>query len=315
MTMLAEQKNEKGLMTLADYEARIHLYKEQIGSGFIGIGRTLIEAKAAKVVPHGAWETWVTQTTGLNIQQAQRCMRAAREIKDGSALARLEMSKALLLLSSGLEESDRESLAEKAAAESATVQQLREEIKRMRGDLEAANEQSGRAIMARDQAMREAKKAEEDAETYRGSAIHWKEAAEYRAKRIEELREAAPRTVIREPEDYAKLKAQADRHEAEMEEAAQAAAEAEARAAAAEAELNRLRRAQGEKRRDRYAEISDAANSFLIAAQMLPYDRAELSTPENRMRYELLMKPIRAWVLDMQRALEFGPMDAEGAVV
>ena len=38
-------------LTLADYEARIHLYKEQIGTGYIGIGRTLNEAKEAKVVP------------------------------------------------------------------------------------------------------------------------------------------------------------------------------------------------------------------------------------------------------------------------
>ena len=53
---------EKAL-TIADYEARIHLYKEQIGIGYIGIGRTLNEAKAAQVVPHGQWEDWVTRTT------------------------------------------------------------------------------------------------------------------------------------------------------------------------------------------------------------------------------------------------------------
>ena len=52
MTMLAN-RNEAGALTLADYEARIHLYKEQIGTGYIGIGRTLNEAKAAGAVPHG----------------------------------------------------------------------------------------------------------------------------------------------------------------------------------------------------------------------------------------------------------------------
>ena len=95
MTMLAEKKMT-GALTLADYEARIHLYREQIGTGYIGIGRTLNEAKDAGVVPHGEWEEWVTRTTGLNTRQAQRCMQAAREIRDGSALARLEMSKALM---------------------------------------------------------------------------------------------------------------------------------------------------------------------------------------------------------------------------
>ena len=93
MTMLAKGTETRAL-TLADYEARIHLYKEQIGTGYIGIGRTLIEAKEAKVVPHGQWESWVTETTGLTPRQAQRCMQAATEIRDGSAMARLEMSKA-----------------------------------------------------------------------------------------------------------------------------------------------------------------------------------------------------------------------------
>ena len=116
-------------LTLADYEARIHLYKEQIGTGYIGIGRTLIEAKEAKVVPHGQWESWVTQTTGLTPRQAQRCMQAATEIRDGSAMARLEMSKALLLLSSGLDDETREEIAEKAADEGATVKDLREQLK------------------------------------------------------------------------------------------------------------------------------------------------------------------------------------------
>jgi hypothetical protein len=116
-------------LTLADYEARIHLYKEQIGTGYIGIGRTLIEAKEAKVVPHGQWESWVTETTGLTPRQAQRCMQAATEIREGSAMARLEMSKALLLLGSGLDEEAREEIAGKAAEEGATVAALREEIR------------------------------------------------------------------------------------------------------------------------------------------------------------------------------------------
>ena len=135
MTMLAIREEEHAL-TLADYEARIMIYKEQIGTGFIGIGRTLIEAKEAKVVPHGQWEDWVVRTTGMTVTNAQRCMKAAREIKDGSALARLDMSKALLLLQSGLDEDAQEHLAEKAIDESATVRELRAEIARQKEDLD-----------------------------------------------------------------------------------------------------------------------------------------------------------------------------------
>ena len=147
MTMLANRTETRAL-TLADYEARIHLYKEQIGVGYIGIGRTLNEAKAAQVVPHGQWETWVTETTGLTPRQAQRCMKAATEIRDGSALAQLEMSKALMLLGSGLDADAQEAIAGKAAEEGATVKALREEIRQAKAAQEAADAENAQSIRA-----------------------------------------------------------------------------------------------------------------------------------------------------------------------
>lgn len=161
MTMLAKETETRAL-TLADYEARIHLYKEQVGAGFIGIGRTLLEAKEAKVVPHGQWETWVTETTGMTPRQAQRCMQAATEIKDGSALAKLEMSKALMLLGSGLDEEAKEQIAQKAADEGATVKELRERIERQKQEIETAQriaaDETGRVTKAKLEAL-EAKEA------------------------------------------------------------------------------------------------------------------------------------------------------------
>jgi len=154
MTMLANVDGGRAL-SLADYEARIHLYREQIGTGYIGIGRTLNEAKEAKVVPHGQWEDWVTRTTGLTPRQAQRCMQAATEIRDGSAMARLEMSKALMLLSSGLDEETREEIAEKAVEEGTTVKALRDELKKAKLQI---IQETGAAMEIRD-ALR---KAEED---------------------------------------------------------------------------------------------------------------------------------------------------------
>ena len=131
MTMLAERQEAQAL-SLADYEARIHIYREQIGTGYIGIGRTLNEAKAAGVVPHGQWEAWVERTTGLSARNAQRCMQAANEIRDGSQLARLEMSKALLLLGAGLAEEEQEEMARKAADEGTSLRALQDEVKRLK---------------------------------------------------------------------------------------------------------------------------------------------------------------------------------------
>ena len=143
MTMLA--KTETRVLGIADYEARIQLYKEQAVTGYIGIGRTLNEAKAAGVVPHGEWEAWVERTTGLAIRQAQRCMKAATEIREGSYLGQIDMSKAMLLLSSGLEDEQREALAERAAKEDSSVRELKEEIRRLK--LEKVQEAGANAEM------------------------------------------------------------------------------------------------------------------------------------------------------------------------
>ena len=180
MTMLANRTETRAL-TLADYEARIHLYKEQIGTGYIGIGRTLLEAKEAKVVPHGQWESWVTETTGLTPRQAQRCMQAATEIKDGTMMARLEMSKALLLLSSGLDAEQQEEIAGKAVEEGATVKDLREQLRKAK--LQIVQE-TGAATEIRD-ALR---KAEAERDQIEGQMREMDQA--YKA-RLDEAREDA----------------------------------------------------------------------------------------------------------------------------
>ena len=180
MTMLANRTETRAL-TLADCEARIHLYKEQIGTGYIGIGRTLLEAKEAKVVPHGQWESWVQETTGLTPRQAQRCMQAATEIKDGTAMARLEMSKALMLLGSGLDEETREEIAGKAVEEGATVKDLREQLRKAK--LQIVQE-TGAATEIRD-ALR---KAEAERDQIEGQMREMDQA--YKA-RLDEAREDA----------------------------------------------------------------------------------------------------------------------------
>lgn len=129
MDMLAKTTETRAL-TLADYEARIHLYKEQGAMAYIGIGRTLTEAKEAGVVPHGRWEAWVQEVAGFTPRQAQRCMQVAEKVPEGSAMARLDISKALLLISSGLDEEAQEAIAEKAAREDTTVKALKEELRK-----------------------------------------------------------------------------------------------------------------------------------------------------------------------------------------
>lgn len=295
MFEMAQTSGSEGLRPLNVIEASITLHKEQATRGFLGIGRDLIDAKA-QIGQHGQWMPWL-ERMGFNQSTANKYMQVARAVNEGSALEGLSFTQiaALLALPAG----EREAFV----LENGVADKSGAEIKKL--------------IAERDQLKKERDEARENWNTYQGSAIHWKQEADFRAQRIEELQNAEPRTVkmIEAPDDYQQLKMAAAHHQAEMEEAAQAAEEAEQRAAAAEAELARMRREQGGQGRDRYQEIAGKANDFLLAARMLPWDAQEMGSEANRRRYELLMKPIREWVLDMQQALQFGPLDAEGAVI
>ena len=170
-------------LTLVDYEARIQLYKEQAVTGYIGIGRTLNEAKAAGVVPHGEWEAWVERTTGLAIRQAQRCMQAASEIREGSFLGQIDMSKAMLLLSSGLDSEQKEALAERAVKDDSSVRELKEQIRQLK--LEKV--QAAGATTEIRQALKQAESERDQLKDQMNAAVDAvREDAELRAQRAYE---------------------------------------------------------------------------------------------------------------------------------
>lgn len=346
MTMLANRTETRAL-TLADYEARIHLYKEQIGTGYIGIGRTLLEAKEAKVVPHGQWEAWVTETTGLTPRQAQRCMQAATEIKDGSAMARLEMSKALMLLGSGLDEEAREEIAGKAVEEGATVKDLREQLKQAKLKLV---QETGAATEIREAL----KKSEEEKDTLvqqiraRESAyqVHLDEAREDAYKRGEMAGSADAAAQIRQlkdrlddaikdnhalkreewdaekaraagyvegkkdgiPADYEQLKK-------DQEKILAAAEDAERRAADAEAQLEALKAGNGEDRGTVADKINSAVFQFLSVCGYMT-DRPEvLQRVDAQSARNILcgVDILQGWCDEVYKVLD-GTVEAEGAV-
>ena len=201
------------LATIHTYEARIDLYKEQIVGGYIGIGRTLIEAKAAGVVPHGQWETWATEHTGMSARNVQRCMQIAREIDEESPLARLDMSKALLLISSGLDEDRRDEIGAAAAEEQVSVTELKRRIE----DARAAG---------REQARME-------------HAIEVGETKRRHEQELRRLRDEARETATRQTEHYQTLLNARDQQirqaDARIEAAAASAREDNARALEAQA--------------------------------------------------------------------------------
>ena len=338
MTMLAKTTETRAL-ALADYEARIHLYKEQIGTGYIGIGRTLNEAKAAQVVPHGQWEDWVTKTTGLTPRQAQRCMQAATEIKDGSAMARLEMSKALLLLGSGLDEEAREEIAEKAVEEGATVKELREQLRKAKLQIvqetgaaaeirealksaEADREQLEDQMRAAEQGYRvRLDQAREDA--YRRGEMAGKADAAQAAReevqallqekqdKIEALEERAQRNHqgrMNEIRSHNEQREEWKRNQADL---LAAAEEAEKRAADAEAELEALRAGGAGLPDPAWKVLKVAVTRFMTDCEMLPLDPAALIPEKARIMANI--ERLEKWT-DMMRIAMAGTVSGEGAV-
>ena len=255
--------------------------------GALTIGVCLMEAK--EQLGRGKWLPWL-QKMKISSTYAERRMRLAAEIPPESPLAALNYSQAMAMMA--LPAGERETFAQEHAIQEKTAAEIRQLIK-------------------------ERDEARDNWNTYQESAIHWKQEADYRAQRIEELQSAEPRTVkvTEVPDDYQALKMAAAHHQAEMEEAAQAAEEAESRAAAAEAELARMRREQGGQTADKFTAAQGAANTFLMAVQLLPYDREELGSLYNRQRYQSLVKGIREWCDEMADALEGGPLDAVGEVI
>lgn len=125
---------------LANIEYRIATHMQGAYENILEVGRCLIEAKEAGLVPHGQWEAWVRHNTGMSERNAQKLMQAARCVQSGSAMERLPISKIQAILA--LPEADREPMAEKAAADGLTLRDLQEEVRKQK---ERANKADERA--------------------------------------------------------------------------------------------------------------------------------------------------------------------------
>ena len=111
-------------------EVRIAMHIQEARRNCLEVGLDLCKAKDSDLVPFGRWEQWVYDNTGLSKRQAERLMAAAREVPEGSTLAKLDLSKITEILA--LPEPEREGMAERVMSENLTVKKLREEIARER---------------------------------------------------------------------------------------------------------------------------------------------------------------------------------------
>lgn len=159
-------------------------WKNTLGLGVIRIGQALLWAK--EQLRHGEFDAWLRDKVEFSRSSATNFMRIAREVEEGSALARLPYTKVLALLDVPKEE--REAFAEAHDAEHTSAAELK------------------KLVRERDDARKEAK-----------DLLNWKrmlqEAADTASRRadraeqeLQQLKTQPPQVVEKLPDDYVELK-------------------------------------------------------------------------------------------------------------
>jgi len=276
---------------LTAIESRIRQRRDNVTREFYAIGDELNEAKARGVVPHGQWEQWATEITGLSIRAVQRLMQAAREVpaerRASSSLGQLEFRQLSAVLS--LPEGEREAMADKALAEGMTSREveaaiakareeatraadkrqaaLRDETNRLRMDMERKAEALA-AEMAEDDLMEAAKRAE-DAEQALAASL----------RRVAEMEERIKATADNPAKD-AELQAL----RAQLQQANDYASKQATLRAAAQNELlsARSQMARGQATTEATAGLTlgqfvEASRGYVARCGALPHMRAQLA--------------------------------------
>lgn len=131
MTLSAEKS-----MRRQQIELRIEMHRDNASGSLLEIGRQLNAAKDEGVVPHGQWTDWVAEHAAMSERVAQKWMQAARELPEGSPIARLGIAKiqSLMMISSG----EREAFAERIGAEKLTSREVEQQVRAARAERDEA---------------------------------------------------------------------------------------------------------------------------------------------------------------------------------
>lgn len=329
---------------LAVIEYRIATHMNGAYENIIEVGRCLCEAKEAGLVPHGQWEAWVRQNTGMSERSAQKLMQTARSIHSGSSLAKLPISKITTILR--LPEPEREGMAERAISEEMSLRQLQEAVRRekQRADQLAAEKaeaerelntlKADTATLAEtlaesitDERLAEAEEeiealrkaiaaAQEDGDGEEAKRLRAQlEITKAFANRVRQRAEKANKQGGISPEAQAEI----DRLSGELAEAERYAEEqAELRQQAQQELLNqRMQRARGEQAPIAAfgsAQLATAVQAFIAAAGIFPHTGSSIRRASDGERAQMrqYIDMIDEWVTGARRALAQPIASGEG---
>lgn len=270
------------------YSIRAHV--SNIAGDYIGVGVDLMEIKAQ--CEHGQWMKTLAEL-GFSAASADNYMKVAREYGlTGSPLAALPYSKALAL--TALPAGEREAFAEKIGADDKSAREI------------------ARLIREKQSLERELEARSRDAEA-------WQKSYKDEHSRASQLRldldkakfqktQIVEKIVETEPADYQDLKAMVEDLALNVQGAEQAAVDAEARVRELEDENTRLRREAQERAEDETADSAGAfltaVNTFMAAAQPLPWHPEYYADEDSRRTFRLYTSTVLSWAQQMMTAID-----------
>ncbi len=293
------------LVSLANIEYRIAVHIQGAYENLLEVGKALLEAKDANLVPHGEWEAWVQKNTNMSERSAQRLMQAAREVHSGSMMAKLPVTKIQAILA--LPEAEREPMAEKAVAENMTLRQLQQEIKDQKAKvaaLEGINKRANERANASENNARQARTMADKAIKRANDAERERDEMRMAMEEMANEAPAAPATGI-----SAEAQAEIDRLNAALADAEQMAEYQARQREQAQAELLDLRTqtARGELpiQEDLTAEaVGMAARTFMGAVGYVPHsDKLVTMRDADRQEIATYAAMLQRWTEDVLRVI------------
>lgn len=307
-------------------EMRIATHYQHAADELIGVGLCLIEAKEKKLVPHGQWEGWLREHTGMSERNAQRLMAVAREVPRDSVLSTLPMSQVTAILA--LPEPEREDAAKEAAAADLSTRQLQEAIKAkqaaeealeaLKGEIPVLAEKQAAEVISRavTQTKAQAEEAMKRAQAEAQEKIaHYKaetdKAAGLAGQKVDEI--LALKKRLTELQGSVATADEAEKLRAALADAEERLREQMKKRQAAQNDLLTLKKqmARGDVPGDTTDGLTldgmaEAARSFLGKVGTLPHMAGKLAgiSDESRATWEQYVDMVSAWAEGAHRALQ-----------
>ena len=294
------------LVSLANIEYRIAVHIQGAYENLLEVGKALLEAKDANLVPHGEWEAWVQKNTNMSERSAQRLMQAAREVHSGSMMAKLPVTKIQAILA--LPEAEREPMAEKAVAENMTLRQLQQEIKDQKAKvaaLEGINKRANERANASESNARQARTMADKAIKRANDAERERDEMRMALEEMANEAPAAPATGI-----SAEAQAEIDRLTAQLADAEKMAEYQAEQRQQAQRELMDLK---SQAARGDAAPVEDltceavamAVRTFMGVVGFLPHSEKLVAMRyQDRQQVQAYARMIGKWAADVTHTLE-----------